>query len=529
MNQSLAFSQDLFILTAAAVLGLGLLLAFKSLLQRAFPGKGNPIGYVIKRTVSPLIFLLLVILLRSKVISGLFKSHKISLVLEICFLFFLAVFFVRLMDGLIVAWYFRRRQSFPLPRVFHSLILFVIYGSIFFLILKQTAGISLTPFLATSALLTMILGLAFQGVLSNVISGISLHFTRSFSKGNWVKIGDNEGFVTDTNWRETRLIDRFGNQVVIPNNFVAAEKIVNFSLPAEKTALKFSVKLGFDAPAEEVTTVIKQAVSEAEGVLPDPAPLVYMEGYDNWGISYQVKYWITDFSRKFEIQGTVGRNIWYGLNRRGFKIPGPWSEFLKEAYEGFRGELPSRKKVEIEMNLNDLKISSFLKETEKGADKSLLTDEELRQLAAEVKRETYASQETVFRQGEQGECCYVVGRGKLKGEIHYLEAGKDYSSEFIIERGGLFGEMSLFTGMLRTATVKTLEETVLLKIDALTFANVLNRNPELAEKIAKTVSLRNRKNKEFFQKIEEISREDIKRSTNSKSILSRLKKLMTGK
>ncbi|MFW6160202.1 MAG: Crp/Fnr family transcriptional regulator [Acidobacteriota bacterium] len=117
----------------------------------------------------------------------------------------------------------------------------------------------------------------------------------------------------------------------------------------------------------------------------------------------------------------------------------------------------------------------------------------------------------------------------IKGEIHYLEAGKNYVSEFTIGPGGLFGEMSLFSGMPRTATVKTMEESVLLKIDALTFANVLNRNPELAEKIAGTVSLRNQKNKEFFQKIKDLSREDIERSTNSHFILSWLKKLMSRK
>jgi len=176
-----------------------------------------------------------------------------------------------------------------------------------------------------------------------------------------------------------------------------------------------------------------------------------------------------------------------------------------------------------DQNFSDLMKSGFLKHRdEKGIERQLVSEEDMRFFAGLVKRHRFAPGEVVFKQGDKGDSCYILARGKIKGDIAYSENGKTYKSEFTVEPGGLFGEMSLFTGMPRTATGTVQKEAELLKIKARNLAFLLEKNPALSESLAEIVSRRNKENQEFLEKIKELSKNDIEEGTNKRSILARL-------
>src|SRR4030042_217765 len=158
--------------------------------------------------------------------------------------------------------YERKRVPLPLPGVLHGFILIVLYLIVLFAVFKGALGVNITPFLATSAIFTALLGLALQGVLSNVLAGISLNLTKSFSRGDWVKIGAHEGVVLDTNWRGTLILDRTSTLVVLPTNTMASEMIVNFARPDHKTELTIPLKVSSGAPPVVVLNALLQAARE---------------------------------------------------------------------------------------------------------------------------------------------------------------------------------------------------------------------------------------------------------------------------
>ncbi len=229
---------------------------------------------------------------------------------------------VRAIDAGLVYRFERRHRPFPVPGVLRGFFLAVIYLVVLFIVLKGVLGINITPFLATSAIFTAIIGLALQGVLGNVLAGISLNLTKSFSRGDWVSIGTHEGVVVDTNWRETLIRDRASNIVVIPNNAAASEMIVNFSRPELKTALTIPLKVSFSAPAAEVLDILRQAAREVPDVLQTPAPLAYILSYDDVGVSYLAKFWVTDYALKDIIVTEVSRHIWYKFRRQPYRDTG---------------------------------------------------------------------------------------------------------------------------------------------------------------------------------------------------------------
>jgi small-conductance mechanosensitive channel/CRP-like cAMP-binding protein len=520
------------LLVAAGALAAGLLVFFlwRGLLKRIKSGHARPAVDFISRVSLPSILLLAALALKLRFwTTALNLNPEFPAYVDGAVIFLVILFVVRFIDTWLVYRFERRRRPFPVPGVLRGFFLAVIYIAVLFVVLKGVLGINITPFLATSAIFTAIIGLALQGVLGNVLAGISLNLTKSFSRGDWVSIGPHEGVVVDTNWRETLILDRASNIVVIPNNAAASEKIINFARPELKTALTLPVRVSYSAPAAEVLEILKEAAGEVLEVLSAPAPVAFITSYDDLGVSYVIKFWVTDYGRKYMILGDVARLIWYKFKRSQIEIPVALTEAVKQAVSGIRAEKPPALKEDAaERSFEDLMRSELFRAAEgEKAGELLVASGDVRLLAGLVKRCAYTRGEVIFRQGEGGESCYVVAAGLIRGEVIYEENGKKYTSEFKIGPGGLFGEMSLFTGLPRTATVIVEEHAELLEITAADFAELLDRNPGIAETIAGLVSDRNRKNAEFLSRIKELSAKDVEDSGNKNWILARLSKLVS--
>jgi small-conductance mechanosensitive channel/CRP-like cAMP-binding protein len=523
MNNA-GFYQNLAVWLAIIVGALLLFALVRFLVFRLSAAKEGGKRPLAARITLPFVFVLVCFLVKQTVTFGPGYAPYIDAAL----IFFGCFFLIRLADAAVFAWYTRTRKTFPLPDVLRSIGLGVLYPIVLFAVLKYTLNINITTVVATSAVLTMVIGLALQGVLSNILSGISLHFSHSINRGEWVAIGDKEGIVVDTNWRETRIRDRNSNIVILPNTSVAEATITNFAQPDSRTALSLHFKLSADAPAERVLELLREAGRDCPRVVADPAPLASIMEFDPYGVHYRLKFWITDYGRKNSIATDVGRLAWYKLRRHGIRVAVAVPDMIDGVLRGASAPRPPAAGAgEAEENGPVLMQSTFLRYQQgEKTGQLMVSEDDIRDLAAVVKRAAYAKGEVLCRQGDKGRSCYIVAKGLIRGDIITEETGKKYSTEFEVGPGGIFGEMSLFTGMPRTATGVVAEEAVLLKIQADDFGPVLAKNPGLAEVIADLVSARNEQNKEFLLKIKELSEKDIHAGTNKKSILEYLKKFV---
>lgn len=524
---SASIYRDLAVLGFSLVAAGTLALLFRLSLGRKLQAQGRGLGVIVSRLSGPAIFLAAVAVVRAVFTF----DSKVEQYLDAAFLFFVIVLAVRFIDAVVVVLYAGRRRPYPLPNVLRGMIFAVIYLWVFFTILKTMLGLNIGTFLAGSAILTAVLGLALQGVLSNILSGMSLHFTRAFNRGDWVGIGSHEGIVQDTNWRETRLLDRQANIVVLPNNAVASEKIVNFSRPDAKTALLMTFKMSPVAPAGEVYAALLEATGDCPSVLANPAPYSYITAFDETGLSYTLKFWIEDFARKHPIMGEVGRLAWYKLRRRGLEVAVSWADRIHEVTEAMEAvRLPAGRETpgaaEAAGPTTALLLgSNFLRRPD---GELMVAESDLRDLAGRVRRSAYTQGEVLCRQGDQGTSCFLVIRGQIRGEIEYEENGQRFTTKFEVGPGGLFGEMSLFTGLPRTATGRVAEESELIEILAEDFGRLLAKNPGVTEAIAEMISARNAQNKEFLLKIKELSAKDVEDSANKHSVLAYLRKFVAG-
>ncbi len=172
-----------------------------------------------------------------------------------------------------------------------------------------------TSLLATSGMLAMIIGLAIQVNISNVFSGIIINMERPFRIGDWIQIsGLEEGEVVDINWRATRLRNRAGCTLSIPNSIASESVILNFHYPDELYWLWPTVYIHPRHHPEKVKRILLNALLSSEKVLQKPAPVVLFVGINEWAATYWIAFCADDYSIKYFILEDVWSRVWDYLN-----------------------------------------------------------------------------------------------------------------------------------------------------------------------------------------------------------------------
>lgn len=182
-----------------------------------------------------------------------------------------------LLLGIIEVYGRRRNVPFAVAGLSRTLIRVLVYSLGLVGILRYL-GIPVTPMLATLGVGGLAVALALQDTLANFFAGVHILVESPIAVGNLIKLtGDREGVVTDIGWRTTRLLAGDNNLIVIPNKHITSEILTNFDLPDPRCVVELRIDVDQDADPELIRTLALKAVSEAEGPLPEPAPLVLMD------------------------------------------------------------------------------------------------------------------------------------------------------------------------------------------------------------------------------------------------------------
>jgi len=100
----------------------------------------------------------------------------------------------------------------------------------------------------------------------------------------------------------------------------------------------------------------------------------------------------------------------------------------------------------------------------------------------------YADQEVIIRQGETGNCMYVVQGGRVEVLQNSLKGGEQHLA--FLEAGDFFGEMAVFEKEIRSATVRAVGESRVLSVDRKALLTRIREDPLLAVNLLKTMSRR---------------------------------------
>jgi len=385
----------------------------------------------------------------------------------------LIISIIRFIDQLIFSTAFRS-DTYEISSLLRNVFSIILYIVAFFVVFNsQYPGVDLAALFTTSTILGVIIGLALQDTLGNLFSGLAIQADQPFQIGDVVSIPTKgTGVVESISWRGV-AIRTFQNKILVISNSVLGKESIEVA-PRENlnARLVFFNTLYANSPAKTIQTV-REIVRQIENVSPKIRPIVRIRNLGDNGLDFEVKYWLEDYAKYNDTDALVRQRIWYAFQREKIEFAYPTRTLHIETKPPEDVFLETSN--EIFERLTNVPIFAPL------------SDEETQKLAETSRLRVFAPGESIVRQGQKSSSMFVVHRGTVVVQVKEEGTAKTVRT---LREGDFFGEMGLFTGEPRTATVLTEEETEVLEINDLCLKPILEENPELVESLSQIIEER---------------------------------------
>ncbi len=372
------------------------------------------------------------------------------------------------------------------PDILHDVVVGAAYvAAIGFLM--HRSGVNVTSIVATSAVVTAVVGLSLQATLGNVVGGISLQLDDSVNEGDWIELQDKtQGQVKKIRWRHTVIETRDWDTLIVPNGLLMTQSIKVLGKRAgqplqRRTWVYFNVDFRF-APAE-VMRAVNEALQAApiENVAIDPKPNCVSSDFardaNDSVCYYGVRYWLSDFARDSATSSLVRERIYAALKRAQIPLAIPATTmFVSQDDLEHRDRKRTR---ELESRMAALaSIDLFAN----------LSDEERRILSASARLAPFSAREVITRQGATAHWLYVLLKGSAL--VRVANAGGEERQVAVLEAPSFFGEMALMTGQPREATVIAESDVECLRVDRKDLEGIIKHRPEIASEMSGVLAAR---------------------------------------
>ncbi len=155
-------------------------------------------------------------------------------------------------------------------------------------------GFQIAPLVAGIGVAGLGVGIALQGVLSNVVAGLSIIITKPFRVGEYIALLGVQGEVSVIELFSTTLLHPDRSRVVIPNRRIVGEILHNYGALRQ---LDLTVHVGYGSDLDEVLRTAREVVGRNARALRDPAPMIGVGAVGEAGIAVSVGPWVqvTDY------------------------------------------------------------------------------------------------------------------------------------------------------------------------------------------------------------------------------------------
>jgi len=180
-------------------------------------------------------------------------------------------------------------------------------------------GIQITPLLAGIGVAGVGASLAMQGLLGNLVAGLTIIFTKPFTIGEYIELLGVYGQVTDIALFSTTLLHVDNSHVIVPNRKIVGEILHNYGKIRQ---LDLSVGIAYGTDLSLARTTVSYILQLNPRVLKEPAPVVGIAALGDSFITLAIKPWVSveDF---VTAQAEIYQALLESFRENKIEIPGP--------------------------------------------------------------------------------------------------------------------------------------------------------------------------------------------------------------
>jgi small-conductance mechanosensitive channel/CRP-like cAMP-binding protein len=396
-------------------------------------------------------------------------------IIRIVLLMTLIVAVIRLLNSIIFSTVLSH-ASYEVSTLLKNVISTVIFIVAFIIILQSqftSAYEKLAPIFTGSTIIGIVIGLALQDTLGNFFAGAAIQADNPFQVGDVINIPNKgTGVIESVSWRGVR-IRTFQNKIVIVSNTVLGKEIFEVAPKDNLNARVVFFNTVYENSPARTIQVLRDVVRQVENVSQMIRPVIRIRNLGDNGIDWEIKYWLEDYTKYNDTDALIRQRLWYAFQREKLEFAYPTHKVFIESEPKPQDAVEVGN--EIFERINNIPI--FVP----------LNDDEIEKIASASKLRVFAPGEKIVRKGQKGNSMFVVHDGSVTVQIREDGVVKPIRQ---LKEGGFFGEMGLFTGEPRTATVVADEETQVVEIKHHCMKPILEANPELVEAFSKIIDER---------------------------------------
>lgn len=185
-----------------------------------------------------------------------------------------------------------------------------------------------------SVLVGLMISLGSSGVVGNMIAGLVLTYSRSFSIGDRVRIGEHVGDVIALGTFATKLKSIRNEEVTLPNATILAGTILNYTRRTASEGglwLHTQVTIGYDVPWRQVHALLIEAAKSVSGIEAMPEPVVYQRALNDYHVGYELTCVTLDSHAQLRLYSELHGAIQDAFARAGVEILSPAFAALRDA------------------------------------------------------------------------------------------------------------------------------------------------------------------------------------------------------
>jgi small conductance mechanosensitive channel len=256
-------------------------------------------------------------------VMGLMDTYVIPWGLNIIFallIFIIGKFFVGVISNVVKKLLIKARVDAILVKFIGSivksvLLLFVVIASL------DQLGVDTTSLIALIGAAGLAIGLALQGSLQNLASGVMLIIFRPFTAGDFVEAGGASGVVEEIGIFTTRMRTGDNKEIIIPNGSIFGGIITNYSR-RETRRIDMVFGIGYGDDIRKAKEVIAKIIEDDERILRDPAPLIAVGELGANSVNFNVRPWAKT-SDYWSVYFDLNEKIKLAFDENGISIPYP--------------------------------------------------------------------------------------------------------------------------------------------------------------------------------------------------------------
>lgn len=216
-----------------------------------------------------------------------FVDHGLQILIAVL-LMGIGVVVARWVGSFVQGWLRKKAFDEPISNLIVKVVKLLVVGFVGLMALGQM-GVQITPLIAGIGVAGVGASLAMQGLLGNLVAGLTIIFSKPFTIGDYIEIVGAHGQVTGIELFSTTLLHMDNSRVIVPNRKFVGEILHNYGAVRQ---LDLTVGIAYDADLTLALATVEDLLKQNPAVLQTPPPVVGIAALNDSAIAVAVKPWV---------------------------------------------------------------------------------------------------------------------------------------------------------------------------------------------------------------------------------------------